>query len=146
METFWVWLPRAAYIVAIVSFLKGYKMDDIKLFWNILTPWQFLFYASIIAIFIPSIRNTIISIFHKGRVIKSTNGNVHVIRSPDDRHYLVDGNICSHIPDPPTFEYLGSYFGFSWNDAKLMLPEDINSRYTVGKALPSIRLHFPKTQ
>jgi hypothetical protein len=28
---------------------------------------------------------------------------IRVIKNPDGFHYLVDGNICSHIPDPETF-------------------------------------------
>lgn len=58
MEQFWKWLARIAWIVAIVSFLKGWlsSMEGIKLFWNNLTPWQFIFFLSLAVILFESIR------------------------------------------------------------------------------------------
>ncbi len=76
---------------------------------------------------------------------KGRSKPVRIIKNSKSYHYLVEGNSCFHIPDPETFNYLGSYLGFSWSDAKEMLPDEISRRFTIGKALPSIRLHFPKT-
>ena len=71
--------------------------------------------------------------------------DVRVIRNTiTGYHYLIEGNNCQHIPDPPTFEYLGRYFGFSWNDAKPMEPDDIKDTFVMGKQLPSILAHCPK--
>ena len=79
------------------------------------------------------------------KVLRNVKESVQVIND-SERHYLVEGNICSHIPDPPTFGYLGSFFGFSWTDSKLMLPDDIKRKFVIGKQLPSILLHCPKTE
>lgn len=76
---------------------------------------------------------------------KGRSKPVRIIKNFKSYHYLVEGNSCFHIPYPETFNYLGSYLGFSWSDAKEMLPDEISRRFTIGKALPSIRLHFPKT-
>lgn len=56
-----------------------------------------------------------------------------------EKYYLVKGSICSYIPDEPTFNYLGDFFGFSWGDAKLMSFDDIQQKYKMGKHLSSIR-------
>ena len=76
----------------------------------------------------------------------NTKKRVRVIRNPTGYCYLVEGNTCSHIPDPPTFEYLGSYLGFQWSDLETMEATEIKRRFNIGKQLPSIRLHFPKIE
>lgn len=77
---------------------------------------------------------------------KPQSNRVRVISNPQGYQYLVQGNNCCHIPDPPTFDYLGSYFGFCWADSELMLPDEINRRFTIGKQLPSILLYCPKVE
>ena len=81
------------------------------------------------------------------KVLMNFKEHVRVIKDPDaGKCYLVDGNTCLHIPDPPTFDYLGSYLGFSWADLETMTTADIRHKFTIGKALPSIQLHFPKKE
>lgn len=58
-------------------------------------------------------------------------------------YYLVEAGSRYHIPDPPTFNYLGEYFGFGWDDAKLMGPDEIK-KYPRRRPLPSIRPHCAK--
>jgi hypothetical protein len=70
--------------------------------------------------------------------------SVRVIKNPAGYQYLVEGDTCFHIPDPDTFNYLGNFFGFTWNDSRLMLPDEIKNNFKMGKALPSIRVYFPK--
>ena len=66
-------------------------------------------------------------------------------RDPDHFTYLVERkNICFHIPDPETFSYLGSYFGFSWKDLEDFSPEEFKRKFVIGRQLPSIRSYFPK--
>lgn len=60
--------------------------------------------------------------------------------------YLVKGDTCCHIPDEPTFNYLGSFLGFTWTDSKSMTHDEIKRKFTIGKQLPSIKLHFPKKE
>ena len=86
----------------------------------------------------------IISLLHNQ--FFSRRSRVRVIRNPQGYQYLVEGNGCFHIPDPATFNYLGSFFGFSWPDSELMLPEEISRRFTVGRALPSINPYCPKIE
>ena len=65
-----------------------------------------------------------------------------VIHDPTKRpepQYLVEGENYFYIPDPPTFEYLGKVFGFSWDTSEPMLPHDIESKFIKGTALPSIQ-------
>jgi hypothetical protein len=73
--------------------------------------------------------------------------NTRIIRNPDGGHcYLVEGNTCVHIPDPETFDYLGRYLGFSRAHIKTMTTTEIERKFKIGKQLPSIKLHFPKTE
>jgi len=81
------------------------------------------------------------------KVLMNLKEHIRVIKDPDaGKCYLVEGNICLHIPDPPTFEYLGSYLGFSWSDLETMTPAEIKRKFNIGKQLPSIQLHFPKKE
>jgi hypothetical protein len=75
--------------------------------------------------------------------------NIRIIRDPRDPYqftYLVEGNKCYHIPDPETFNYLGSYLGFSWNDLEDISADDLKREFTIGRQLPSIRAQLPKIQ
>jgi hypothetical protein len=78
--------------------------------------------------------------------IPALRPKIRVIKNPDDFYYLVDGNICSHIPDAETFNYLGGYFGFSWGDAILMLPDEIKRQFVLGTQLPTIRSFCSKAK
>ena len=63
----------------------------------------------------------------------------------DGRIYIVERNSVRHIPNPPTFNYLGAYFGFGWGDVKEVLPAELD-RYTRGSELPSIISHCPSPE
>ncbi|MCX5830537.1 MAG: hypothetical protein NT140_01350 [Deltaproteobacteria bacterium] len=83
--------------------------------------------------------------------VKSSSGSVmakktpvEIIRRPEGHHYFVQDGICRHIPDPPTYEYLGMFLGFTWLDARTMLFDDIKKKYSIGEPLPSIESFFPK--
>jgi len=78
-----------------------------------------------------------------------TKKRARIIRDPRDAQqftYLVEGDKCYHIPDPPTFNYLGSYFGFSWRDLEDINTDDFKRKFTIGKQLPSIQLYVPKIE
>jgi hypothetical protein len=80
-----------------------------------------------------------------GGVLQKKRG-VKVIRNPQGYQYLIEGNSCCHIPDPPTFHYLGGLFGFTPADSKVMESEEIKRKFTIGKQLPSITVYFPKAE
>ena len=112
--------------------MDPYKLGVLCVFIACLIYWVYLF---------------IMFIKHRNRPKRSINlGSVRVIRNPDHYHYLIQGDTCCHIPDEATFNYLGSFFGFTWDDAELMLPDEIKRRFTIGKQLPSIKLYFPKIE
>ena len=74
---------------------------------------------------------------------------IRIIRDPRDPErftYLAEKNMCFHIPDPETFSYLGSYFGFSWKDLEDVSSNDFKRKFTIGRQLPSIRAFFPKIE
>lgn len=155
MENFWKWVARIAWLIAIFLFLKSWRnnMESIRLFWDNLTPWQFIFFLVLITAFFALWRWRLKVNENKDKKIGSStkasinsNRPIEIIRNPDGYQYLVEGNKCSHVPDPPTFEYLGRFFGFSWADSKPMLSEDIKSKFVMGKQLPSILSHCPKTE
>ncbi|MDD1777860.1 MAG: hypothetical protein LUQ65_06780 [Candidatus Helarchaeota archaeon] len=51
MKVFWKWIQRAVWLIALVSYLKGWvDMDAIKLFWNDLSPWKLIFVLSVLII------------------------------------------------------------------------------------------------
>jgi uncharacterized membrane protein YwzB/ribosomal protein L37AE/L43A len=57
METFWKWIERITWIVAIILFVmsilkRWWGMNDIKLFWNNLSPGKLMLYIIIILILI----------------------------------------------------------------------------------------------
>jgi|GEM_PF-948192 hypothetical protein len=71
-----------------------------------------------------------------------TKKGTRIIRDPRDPQgftYVVEKDKCFHIPDPETFNYLGSYLGFSWKDLEDISTDDFRSKFTIGRQLPSIR-------
>jgi hypothetical protein len=72
------------------------------------------------------------------KIAMCSNSPVEILKD-GEKHYMVKDGICSHIPDQPTFNYLGAFFGFSWGDAKLMSFDDIQKKFIMGKHLSSIR-------
>ena len=79
-------------------------------------------------------------------ISKSQNKTkIRLIQEPSsEKCYMVKGKKISHIPDPPTFLYLGSYLGFSWNDVEIILQDEIDRKFTIGAPLPSILKYFPQ--
>ena len=78
-----------------------------------------------------------------------TKKRVRIIRDPRDPErftYLVEKDMCFHIPDPETFNYLGSYLGFSWKDLEDINTDDFKRKFKVGRQLPSIRPFSPKIE
>ncbi len=70
---------------------------------------------------------------------------VRLIQDPaSEKCYLVRGKTISHIPDPETFRYLGSYFGFSWANVETVLQDEINRKFTISTPLPSILKHIQR--
>ncbi len=70
---------------------------------------------------------------------------IRLIQDPTSgKCYIVKGKKISHIPDPETFSYLGSYLGFSWANVETVLQDEINHSYTIVQPLPSIRSYFPQ--
>lgn len=69
-----------------------------------------------------------------------------VVHDAYGHQYLVDGDTINHIPDPETFNYLGSFLGFTWTDSELVGSDEIASRFKKGRQLPSVRLYFPKKE
>jgi hypothetical protein len=72
--------------------------------------------------------------------------HVRIIQELGDQQkftYLVDENGCRHIPDPPTFDYLGSYLGFKWKDLEYISSDEFKHKLTVKTQLPSILSHIP---
>lgn len=64
---------------------------------------------------------------------------VRVVRQyTDDRQFLIKNNIARHIPDPPTFEYLGQLYTFDWGTSEGITPDDFNAQFSLDSALPSI--------
>jgi hypothetical protein len=75
---------------------------------------------------------------------KSGDKRIRFIINPvDGAVYLVDGSVCSHIPDMATFKYLKSYFGFT-SDVEEMLIAEIKRKFAIKSDVPSITLHFTK--
>jgi hypothetical protein len=144
MENFWKWARNAAAIIAIGLFFKSWRenMESLYFFWNHLTPWQVLFFLVLCFAFFSVWRWKLRANETRSGTISNTRP-IEVIHNPEGYQYLVDGDVCSHIPDPPTFNYLASLYGFTWGDSKLMLPDDIKTKYTIGKQLPSVLLHCP---
>lgn len=154
----WKWIEGAyrilfiiSVMVAFVSWVKGGTIvNSIEMFWKNLNPWQLIFFVSMAVI--------VLGLIYKfGKFIismespKAATKNVDeapkkIIYDPKDPkpRYLVKGNTYSHIPDPPTFEYLGNLFGFSWNDSIPMSSDDIKREFVKGKELPSIKSYCPK--
>ncbi|MGA2317409.1 MAG: hypothetical protein ABSG71_13640 [Thermodesulfobacteriota bacterium] len=78
--------------------------------------------------------------FIKGLINKDKR--IRIIRDPRDPQgftYLLEKDICCHIPDPETFNYLGNYFGFSWKDLEDINSDDFKRKFKIGRQLPSIR-------
>ncbi len=51
MAIFWKWIQRVVWLIAILSYLKGWvDMDAIKLFWAELSPWKLIFVLSVLII------------------------------------------------------------------------------------------------
>ena len=76
-------------------------------------------------------------------LVSTKKAPFEIIRRPEGHHYFIQGDVCRHIPDPPTYEYLGAVLGFTWLDARTMLFDDIKKKYSIGEPLPSIMAHFP---
>ncbi len=106
-----------------------------------MTNATFLFYISIIILIIFSFKN----IYKPLKVLRNLKPPQIIMNKENGYYYLIEDNIYYHIPDEPTFEYLGRYFGFSWSDAKPMQSDEIKLKFKPGKDLPSIKDHFPKT-
>lgn len=126
-------------VISIVSFVfilfPGFLQEVLKM-----DPYKLAVWCIFIACVIYWGYLLIMLVKHRNRPTASVNLRpVRVVRNPAGYQYLVEGNTCFHIPDPPTFNYLGSFFGFSWDDSELMLPDEINRRFTIGRQLPSIR-------
>jgi hypothetical protein len=113
-----------------VTKMDPYKLGVLCVFFACLIYWAYLL---------------IIFIKHRNKLKVSINsGSARIISNPDGYQYLVEGDTCFHIPDPDTFNFLGNFFGFTWRDSQLMLPDEIKRNFKIGKALPSIRVYFPK--
>ena len=153
MEKFWEYVLKISAIMGILLFWKswGENMKSIKLFWENLTPWQFMFFLILLVIFFSLWRWRLNVNENKDKknslspkALINSNNPIEIIKRPEGHHYLLQGGVCSHIPDPPTFEYLGRFFGFSWFNAKPMSFDDIKANYIIGEQLPSILPHCPK--
>ena len=77
--------------------------------------------------------------------IKTYKGNIKIVNNKGG-HYLVENNICHHIPDSPTFNYLGAYLGFSWGDSVPMPFDKMRKKFTMGGQIPSILGHCPQNK
>ena len=113
--------------------------------WEVIIKWggsSMILKLSLICLILGIIFSGITFYFSRNR---PQNKRIHIIND-SKRHYLVEGKFCSHIPDPPTFEYLGRYFGFYWADSKLMTHDEIKRKFTIEKQLPSILLDCPKKE
>jgi hypothetical protein len=87
--------------------------------------------------------------FNLMKGLVKTKRHPRIIRDPRDPQlftYLVEGNKCYHIPDPPTFNYLGSFLGFSWKDLEDIPTEDFKRKFIVSRQLPSIQTFFPNIE
>ena len=152
MEIFLKWLSGIAGVITLFLFWKSWKenMESIKLLCNNLTPWQFMFFLVLLAACLSlwGWRVKVRENKEKNDLSKkasiSLNRPIEIIRRPEGQQYLVEGDTCYYIPDPPTFEYLRVYFGFSWDDSNLMLFDDIKKKYIIGKQLPSVLSYCPK--
>lgn len=153
-EAFWKWEVRISALMGIYLFWKSWgenmSIDSMKLIWDKLTPVQFLFFSVLLFVFVSFWRwRLAIKKDKEEREIylqkyqQVSNKPPNIIRNPEGYYYLIEGNNCLHIPDKPTLEYLGSYFGFKWSDAKTMLDDEIKQKFVIGKQLPSITLHCP---
>lgn len=135
-------LSRWATIIGFVLFVILTLVDR----WSIITQLgrsPLVLQVSLLCLILAVIFAGITFYFSYSSKSKSRSKRIPIIND-GYRQYLVEGNTCFHIPDPPTFEYLGSYFGFSWSDSKLMLPDQIDHKFIKGKQLPSILKYCPK--
>jgi hypothetical protein len=64
----------------------------------------------------------------------------------DNYYFIIEGNICCHIPDLSTLNYLGSYFEFSLMDSVTLLPSERKRKFIKGEQIPSILTYCSKTQ
>jgi len=115
MENFWKWAQRIAYITTIISFLKGWNMKDIiifvKEFWNNFTPWQFLFFLSIIVLlyrfvtFLVNIHKSTKELKNLDKKIADIDGNIDELKkwiglfSYKDGYHDLKGKIQFYIKD-----------------------------------------------
>jgi hypothetical protein len=77
----------------------------------------------------------------QGSLLSESSPGVIVDR--EGYYYIVENGSRYHIPDPPTFEYLGKYLGFKWSDARVV-DEAEAKKIKAGRPLPSILAHCPK--
>jgi hypothetical protein len=143
MGKFWQYVLKGSALINIGSFLmllSGWSMESIKLFLVNLNPWYFVFFVSLVVVLFALWKE-------KLRISRPpAPPERSLIRDPSDgKVYLVEGKTCYHIPDPDTFNYLGSYLGFSMGEVKQMTTDDIKSKFIIGKQLPSIKIYFPKS-
>lgn len=65
--------------------------------------------------------------------VAQTQGQPHV--------YLIENKTARHIPDPPTFEYLGKVYGFYGKDIEVMSDYSFRKSFSNGSVIPSILPH-----
>ena len=107
-----------------------YRLTVFCIFIVCIIYWLYLFINS-------NALRRLLNIKRHPRLIKDTKSSLDIT-------YLVEGNECHHIPDAPTFKYLGAFLGFSYSHIEHMSTDDINRKYKIGKQLPSILLYVIK--
>ena len=117
----------------VVKEMDTYRLIVLSVFIASFIYWAYIFIISFI-----QRRNPL-------KVLMNLKTPIQVIKC-ETYCYLVEGNGCFHIPDPETYNYLGSYLGFSWNDLEIMTPNELKRKFNIGKQLPSIRLYLPKIE
>ena len=147
MDNPWKWVARIAWFIAIFLFLKSWEdnMKTIRMFYDTITPWQFMLFLVLVGAFFALWKWRLNSIIKRRfpNTLSDLMKSVRVIKNPQGYQYLVENDKCFHIPDPDTFNYLSNFFGFTWDDSEEMQPDDIKRKFSLGRTLPSIRAYFP---
>lgn len=81
----------------------------------------------------------------KGKFFRDKRSR-YLVQSEFGHVYLVEKRECWHIPDPETLNYLTAYFGLNMVNIQRLSQSDIGRKFSVGKQLPSIRLHFSEKE
>ncbi len=141
MKNYWKWLQIFALCITVFFFFKYLKenMEAIKLFLNHINPFIVVLPIAIffslwrLKLWLNEKKN---KKFSPGtKAILSPNESVEILKD-GNKHYLVKGKTCHHIPDEPTFNYLATLFGFSWGSAKFMPLDEIEHKFKMGNTYP----------